>query len=248
LFDAAVGALAHCQRRLLERLAGIGDQPSPPATATQRPDGGRPTAVVLWVKPDFPGWTVPRGRQPALSRRHQLQVNRFVREVKSSGTVGTDVSGYLIQGLAASGAVVPLEENEGALAMVGGLRDKLLELRMAGWVGDRLPYDDPGELARQAGAQIVVTARLTRIEEPQPTGATTVLAAAVRSELRAWAEIEAVELASGRRWTATGEGVAGKSGWSTGVAYTPETNLDQTLFGSAVRAAIFDAAARLRLD
>ncbi|MDT8390415.1 MAG: hypothetical protein RRC34_07905 [Lentisphaeria bacterium] len=245
--DAAAGALAYCQRRILERLRGGGEAAATTESSVLA-DPARPVAAVLWVKPDFEAWRVPRGRQPALTRKHQIQVNKFVKNAKLTGRFGMAVSDYLVRGLTASGALTPLEQAGQIHQDVAGIKNKLLELRMAGWVGERLPYDNPVEAAGQLGATHLVTARIIRVQEPQPTGVGMILASGAKSEVRAWAEVTVSEVATGKVWTFEGEGSMSKTGWSTGIAYTPELQLDETLFGGAVRAALFNAAASVRLE
>lgn len=246
--DAAAGALAYCQQRILERLAGGGEATGETVPSSAAPTVGRAAAAVLWVKPDFKVWRVPRGRQPALTRKHQMQVKKFVKNAKSDERFGVAVSDYLVRGLVASGALVPLEQAGQVREDVAGVKNKLLELRMAGWVGERLPYDNPVEAAGQLGATHLVTAKITRIQEPQPSGVSMILAGGAKSEVRAWAEVTVSEVATGKVWTFTGEGSMSKSGWSTGIAYSPELQLDETLFGGAVREALFNAAASIRLE
>ncbi len=246
-FDATVGAISHCRTRIVESLVGRDPEAEPALTVAAAPS--LPTVAVLWIKPDFRGWTVPRGRQQALTRRHQMQVNRFVREVKAEGSLGLQVSDYLIQGLADSGQLLPLDNTEAVRRDLGGVRNRLLELRMAGWVGERLPYDNPVEAVGEAMADYLATARIVRIEEPQPSGVAVFGANVATSEVRAWAEITIAEAGgAGRSWRFAGEGVASKTGWSTGISYSPGLQLDQTLFGNAVREALYNAAASVCLD
>lgn len=243
-FDAVRAALAHCAGRILERLAGApaaGD-----GAAAAAGVAGRPTVAVLWVKPDFEGWTVPRGSQPTATRRHQQRVNEFVKQAKSSGSAGMQVSQYLVQGLAAGGVLVPVEDAGRMRQDLAGLKNKLLELRMAGWVGEKLPYSDPVEAGKAAGGDYVATARITRIEEPQPTSVAVPLFGAAKAEVRAWAEVTVTEAKTGRSLTFAGEGSMSKAGWSTGLVYTPEMKMDDTLFGGAIRAALLDAAGKVR--
>ena len=246
-FSAAAAALTHCADRLLERLtetkpdatAAAAPAPAPPAAP---PAAGKPGVAVLWVKPAFAGWSVPRSTQPGFSMRHQKQVNEFVRQAKTSGEIGMQVSQYLVQGIQTAGRLTPVEEDSQARADIAGIRNKLLELRMAGWVGEKLPYNDPAEAGKAVGADFTLTAQITRIEEPQPLSISGPFAGAAKSELKAWAEVTLTDVRSGRSQTFTGEGSMSKTGWSTGATYVPGMSLDSTLLGGAIREALFNAA------
>ncbi|MFA4943331.1 MAG: hypothetical protein WC789_01360 [Lentisphaeria bacterium] len=244
--SAATAALADCADRILDRLTSGGAPATVAAAVPPVAKSARPTVAVLWVRPEFKGWTVPRSRQPGLGARHQRQVNEFVRQAKASGEIGLQVNDWLVEALAAGGGFVPVERSGRTAAEIAGLRNKLLEWRMAGWVGEKLGYSDPVAAARAVAAEWGATARITKIAEPQPAAAAGPFANVSRAELKAWAEVTVTEARTGRTLTATGEGTAAREGWGTGVSYVAGLKLDQTLLGLAIRQALQEAAGRLQ--
>jgi curli biogenesis system outer membrane secretion channel CsgG len=242
-FEAAAGALDVASRLLVGRLTAPA---AAPATGVAPAVPGLPTVAVLWVKADFKPWRVPRLRQAILTQKHQREVNEFVDECRKTDRLGLQVSHYLLQGIMAGGRFLPVEEAGQRREDLAAIKNKLLELRMAGWVGKKLPYDQPVAAAEGVGADYVVTARITELDEVSAgSGSLAALASYAKSSTTAKVEVTITETKTGKAKTVKGEGSMSKEGWSTLVKITPELDLDQTLVGGAIKDALLKAAAQL---
>lgn len=242
-FEAASGALDVASRLLTDRLSKpVADLR--PAVVPAGP--ALPTVAVLWVKADFKPWRVPRLRQAILTRKHQKEVDDFVEECRKSDRLGIQVSHYLLQGLMAAGRFVPVEESGQRREDMAAIKNKLLELRMAGWVGKKLPYDQPVAAAEGIGADYVVTARITEIDETTAgSGSLAGMASYAKSATTAKVEVTITETKTGKVSTVKSDGRMTKEGWSTLVKITPELNLDTTLIGGAIKEALLKATEQL---
>ncbi len=244
LFDAEIRALDVASRQLVERLGAPAGGPVASVAVPAVP--GLPTVAVLWVKSDFKPWRVPRLRQAVLTRSHQKEVDDFVDECRKTERFGLQVSQYLQQGLVAGGRFVPVEESGQRREDLVDIKNKLLELRMDGWVGKKLPYDQPVKAAAGLGADYLVTARITEIEEVTAgSGSMAGVVSYAKSATAAKVEVTITETKTGKKVTVKEKGTMEKEGWSTLVKITPELSLDTTLLGLSIKDGLLKAAAQL---
>lgn len=217
--------------------------PSLPVRTVEAPAPTYPTVAVLWVKPDFDYWTVPRGRTPAANAQAKQKMIQFVNEVKRTGSIGVKVADYLAQGVQASGNFMLLEDSPQARSEMASVRDKLLEYRMAGWVAGPVP--DPISAGANVGADYVLTARITKLWESASSVSVFV---ASKGSMTGHAEVEVTltHTRTGASQTARGEGRFTESGFGVVFDYQPgNIPFDRMMVGVAVKQALQDAARKL---
>jgi len=253
-FDAGVGALELATGMMVEKLqADLGikqlmDGPKKAETPVQA-DPGKPTVAVLWIRPsaNFKPWFGGRSRQPGQNMKKREQIRQFVEYMKSTQSLGMEISHYLVQGIVASGALAPVEQSGKTQEEIGEVQNKLLEYRMAGWVGEKLPFNDPVQVAKAVGADYVVTALLDKIYENSSAVNFAQVVSGGSVEAVAEVEVTITQVATGQSATHKGKGSFKKSGYGTVMAFDPkDMKLDKFLIGGAIKEALYEAAKQIR--
>jgi hypothetical protein len=255
-FDAGIAALDYATDKMLNQLlldSGVVSLMGAPASPQKNTveniaeEPRKPTVAVLWVKPEFGYWSIPRARQPGLNMRKRQKMKAFVDHVKQTGSIGVDVANYLVQGLVASGQLSPIENSKKSREEVAEIQNKILEYRMAGWVDEKLPITDPVEITKDLGADFVVTAKITKIWENVSSVSGPFVSKGHQS---GFAEVEMIvtDVKTGKTKTVKGEGSFGRSGYGLVMTFDPANMaLDKFMIGGAVKQALFNAASRLVL-
>ncbi|MBN2711192.1 MAG: hypothetical protein JXR97_02015 [Planctomycetes bacterium] len=256
-YDAGMAALDYATDRMVEQFevnrGAISLMDGKPATAQPAVENkdatpSKPTVAVLWIKPEFSYWSIPRSSQPGLNRKKRAKMKAFVDHVKSTGSIGAEVAHFLVQGIVASGALLPLESSEKNQEDMASIQNKLLEYRMAGWIEEKLPFSDPVEATRQLKADYVVTAKITKIYEN--TTSKSALFASSGSQT-GFAEVELVitSAASGKSKIYKSKGSFSKTGYGTFMSFTPENMaMDKMMIGGAIKEALYNAATQIKID
>ncbi len=249
--DAAFAAIEYAAEQVLLELKKALGRPVetgdavPERSVAQEP--AKPTVAVLWIRPDFGYWRLPRSRQPGWNIRARKKMKEYVDYTKETNEIGVKVAHYLVQGLVESGQLVPVEESAAARQRIADIENKLLQYRMAGWVEERLPYSDPVQISRELGADYLVTAKITDIHESARSMGGPFFSSS-KITAHATAEVTITDVHTGASRSYTGEGEFFVEGYGTFLTFEASNfALDKTMIGGAIKRALRDAASKIRV-